>query len=274
MSLSEHYKESELLSVFDVPRSTFNYHRKKLSTVNIERERLRQRAKEIHEESRESAGSRTLSKKFKSEGELVGRYKARSLMRETNLVSKQTKTHRYRIAKEEAEYAPNLLNREFNVDKPNTVWCGDVTYVWSGTCWLYLAVVIDLYARRVVGWACSKHPDSDLTIKALMIAYESRGKPKGVLFHSDQGCHYSSKAFRRRLWRYRMIQSMSRRGNCWDNSPMERFFRSFKTEWMPKKGYGEYIEAEKDIASYMKYYNGSRLHSYNHYQSPIDAEAA
>ena len=111
-------------------------------------------------------------------------------------------------------------------------------------------------------------------MKALMMAFESRGRPKGVLFHSDQGCHYTSKSFRQRLWRYRIKQSMSRRGNCWDNAPMERFFRSYKTEWMPKGGYEDFAEGEQDIAAYMKYYNFDRGHSYNCYQAPALAESA
>lgn len=151
-------------------------------------------------------------------------------MQSLDLISTQQKRHRYRIAEKESVIAPNHLAREFTVDKPNQVWCGDVTYVWIGSGWLYLAAVIDLYKRRVVGWACSDSLDSALTAKALQMAYESRGRPQGAMFHSDQGCHYTSKRFRQQLWRYQMKQSMSRCGNCWDNSPMERFFRSNKTE--------------------------------------------
>lgn len=242
--------------------------------MNTERERLKQKAVAIHEASRNAAGSRTISGQLKEDGESVGRYKARSLMKEAGLVSKQHKQHRYRVAEEESVIAPNHLNREFDVNKPNQVWCGDVTYVWAGSEWLYLAVVLDLYKRRVIGWACSKHPDSELTTKALMMAYESRGCPKGVMFHSDQGCHYTSKAFRQRLWRYQIKQSMSRRGNCWDNAVMERFFRSFKYEWMPRSGYSNYKDGEYDIAAYMKHYNHDRGHSYCGYQSPAMAEAS
>jgi|TARA_B100002019_G_C21225990_1_gene577392 putative transposase len=273
LDLREHYKEQDLLAAFGIARSTLNYRRQKASRADHERERLKAKAVEIHESSREAAGSRTISGQLKTEGEKVGRYKARSLMREAGLVSKQHKKHRYRLAKEESVIAENHLNREFTVEKPDQAWCGDVTYVWTGVTWLYLAVVLDLYKRRVVGWACSKHPDSELTIKALMIAFESRGHPNGVMFHSDQGCHYTSKSFRQRLWRYRIKQSMSRKGNCWDNAPMERFFRSFKTEWMPKGGYKTYEEGEQDIAAYMKHYNFDRGHSYNCYLAPALAEA-
>lgn len=272
--LRARYRERELLRVFDVPRSSINYRRQRARRVDPERERLKKLARNIHTASRDAAGSRTISGKLKQQGEAVGRYKARSLMKEAGLVSKQRKQHRYRVAEEESVIAPNTLNREFNVTAANQVWCGDVTYVWTGLCWLYLAVVLDLYKRRVVGWACSRHPDSNLTIQALRMAYESRGCPTGVMFHSDQGCHYTSKSFRQQLWRYRMEQSMSRRGNCWDNAPMERFFRSFKTEWMPENGYRCFTGAEQDIAQYMRYYNHDRAHSVNDYLSPAQAEAA
>lgn len=230
--------------------------------------------KQIHRNSRGAAGARTISGQLKQQGESVGRYKAASLMKAAGLVSKQQKQHRYQVAEETSVIADNHLNRQFTVERSNQVWCGDVTYVWSGSCWLYLAVVLDLNKRRVVGWACSRHPDSRLTIQALRVAYESRGRPKRVLFHSDQGCHYTSLAFRQQLWRYQLTQSMSRRGNCWDNAPMERWFRSFKTEWMPKQGYQSYAEAGLDIAAYVKYYNYERGHSYNGYLCPVSAEAS
>lgn len=111
-----------------------------------------------------------------------------------------------------------------------------------------MAVIIDLFARRVVSWEVSDKPDTDLVIKALDRAYEQRGRPFGVMFHSDQGSQYCAKKFQQRLWRYLIEQSMSRRGNCWDNAPMERLFRSLKTEWGPSLGYRNYQEAKKILA--------------------------
>lgn len=194
-------------------------------------------------------------------------------MKQEGLVSRQLPSHKYAKAEKAHLAIPNLLGRQFSPAKPNQVWCGDVTYVWAGNRWLYLAVVIDLYARRVVGWACSKSPDSELTKKALRMAFECRGKPEGLLFHSDQGCHYTSQSYRQLLWRYKIRQSLSRRGNCWDNAPMERFFRSFKTEWMPKASYQSYREAEESIARYIDgYYNFYRPHRHNNAKSPINME--
>ena len=168
---------------------------------------------------------------------------------------------------------PNILNRAFDVEAPNQVWCGDITYVWAQGKWHYLAVVLDLYTRRVVGWALSEKPDADLVVKALDVAYEQRGEPQGLLFHSDQRSQYGSRQFRQRLWRYRMRQSMSRRGNCWDNAPMERVFRSLKSEWIPTTGYLTGQQAQRDISQYlMNHYNWIRPHQFNDGLAPAKAE--
>lgn len=196
-------------------------------------------------------------------------------MAEAGIQSKQPGRHKYRKTGDEADVAPNHLKRKFTVAAPDRVWCGDVTYIWAGTCWMYLAVVMDLYARRVVGWSMSRSPDSELTKQALAFAYEARGRPRNVMFHSDQGCHYTSLAYRQRLWQYQIKQSMSRRGNCWDNAPMERFFRSLKAEWIPATGYAHPDVAKADVLRYLThYYNRVRPHSFNDYKTPMDAEAA
>ena len=143
-------------------------------------------------------------------------------MKQLGLVSRQLPKHRYRKATQEHIEIPNHLDRLFAVTAPNEVWVGDVTYIWSGQRWMYLAVVIDLFSRKPIGWSMSSSPDSTLTGKALSMAFESRGKPKGLMFHSDQGSHYTSRRYRQLLWRYQIKQSLSRRGNCWDNSPMSQ----------------------------------------------------
>jgi putative transposase len=172
-----------------------------------------------------------------AEGTIISRYKVRSLMREAALISKQPGPHRYKHATVERVDIPNRLNREFDVSGPDEVWCGDITYIWAQGRWHYLAVVLDLCRPRVAGWALSTQPNADLVVAALDIAYLQRGQPSGIMFHSDQGSQYASRLFRQRLWRYRMVQGMRCRGNCWDNSPMERMFRSLKTEWIPSIGY-------------------------------------
>lgn len=209
------------------------------------------------------------------QGWSVGRWLAARLMEEAGLRSAQCRRHHYRQALQDSLVAPNTLARSFDVDGPNQVWCGDVTYLWTGSHWIYLAVVLDLYARRIVGWALSHLADAQLTVRALRVAYESRGRPRQLLFHSDQGSQYTSREFRQALAGYGIEQSMSRRGNCWDNAPTERFFRSLKTEWVPERGYPSQSEAERDVLRYVvNYYNHHRPHSYNDYQTPALAEAS
>ncbi len=193
-------------------------------------------------------------------------------MKELIIVSCQERKHKYNRGGNEHIDIPNLLNRQFAVTKPDQVWCGDVTYIWTGSRWAYLAVVLDLFARKPVGWAMSFSPDSELTTKALQMAWELRGHPKQVMFHSDQS-HYISRQYRQALWRYQMTQSMSRRGNCWDNSPMERFFRSLKTEWVPTTGYQSFSAAQSAIIRYIThYYSDIRPHWYNGGLTPNESE--
>ena len=190
-----------------------------------------------------------------------------------DLKSCQQPKHAYRKAKQEHIAIPNRLNREFEVKAPNQVWCGDVTYIWVGKRWAYLAIVMDLFSRKPIGWAMSFLPNTRLTRDALDMAFESRGKPEGVMFHSDQGCHYTSRQFRQRLWRYQITQSMSRRGNCWDNAPMERFFRSLKSEWVPQTGYHSFAQAKHEIIDYIiGYYSQVRPHQHNEGLAPNVAE--
>lgn len=258
---------------FGVPKSCYYAHRQRLLRIDPERLRLKALVNQAFSESRSAAGSRTIKRMLNEDGITIGRFKVRRLMNELGLVCKQPGPHAYKQATVERPDTPNVLNREFEVSEPNTVWCGDITYIWAGNRWVYLAVVLDLHARRVVGWVMSEKPDANLTILALERAYEQRGRPEDVIFHSDQGSQYSSLRFRQRLWRYRMKQSMSRRGNCWDNSPMEPLFRSLKSEWVPTLGYRSLAEAQRDIGMYlMEYYNWRRPHTANNGKAPAVAE--
>lgn len=234
---------------------------------------LRAKVNALFTRSRSSAGSRSIKIMLNDNGIKIGRFKVRRLMQESNLICKQPGSHAYKNATVERVDIPNALSREFDVEKPNQVWCGDITFLWAGNRWVYLAVVLDLFSRKVVGWALSERADSALVIKAMDHAYQQRACPTNILFHSDQGSQYSSRKFRQQLWRYRIKQSMSRRGNCWDNSPMERLFRSLKSEWVPSIGYSSKSRAEKDVGFYlMDYYNWVRPHSYNGGLTPGAAE--
>ena len=267
-----HETVERLCRLLGVCRSSYYAAKKRRLVIDVERLCQRAKIQELFEGSRRSAGSRTLVLQMNDAGFPMGRFKVRSLMRESSLVSRQP-GHRYKRTGQARVDIPNLLDRQFDVSKPNKVWCGDITYVWTGEQWSYLAVIIDLCARRVVGWALSEKPDAQLVIEALNRAVEFRGVTPGLMFHSDQGSQYASRKFRQMLWRHRIQQSMSRRGNCWDNAPMERLFRSLKTEWIPPLGYRSINAAREDLSRYLEgYYNWRRPHTANGGLPPAVAE--
>ncbi|ARA44545.1 TPA: IS3 family transposase [Klebsiella pneumoniae] len=271
--LRARYPVATLCHVFGVHRSSYKYWKNRPEKPDGRRAVLRSQVLELHGISHGSAGARSIATMATQRGYQMGRWLAGRLMKELGLVSCQQPTHRYKRGGHEHVAIPNHLERQFAVTEPNQVWCGDVTYIWTGKRWAYLAVVLDLFARKPVGWAMSFSPDSRLTMKALEMAWKTRGKPVGVMFHSGQGSHYTSRQFRQLLWRYRFRQSMSRRGNCWDNSPMERFFRSLKNEWVPATGYVSFSDAAHAITDYIVgYYSALRPHEYNGGLPPNESE--
>ena len=272
-ALQESHSLKTLCEAFDVHRSTFKYRRAAARRIDPQRMKINALVRTAHNLSQGSAGARSIADIVSGFGVPLSRYRARGFMKRLGLVSTQLPGHKYKKATQPYTNISNILDRQFSPTAPNQVWCGDVTYVWTGQRWSYLATVLDLYARKVVGWSLSNSPNSQLTAKALTMAYETRGKPQGVLFHSDQGSHYTSIKFGQYLWRYQIKQSMSRRGNCWDNAPMERFFRSLKTEWVPEIGYRSFAEAQRSIFDYITgYYNQFRPHQHNNGLAPNKTE--
>ena len=272
--MREHDTVEKVCDVFDIATSSYYEHRQRNRVIDVERTMLRIQVSELFALNRRSAGSRAIVNMLRDRKVHIGRFKVRRLMKELGLTSKQPGSHTYKAATVERPDIPNRLERKFDVGAPNSAWCGDITYIWAGNCWHYLAVVIDLYSRRIVGWSMSAKPDAELVVNALDMAYEQRGRPQKIMFHTDQGSQYGSRKFRQRLWRYRMKQSMSRRGNCWDNAPMERVFRSLKSEWIPTTGYNSLQEAKNYISGYlMDYYNWQRPHTYNDGLAPAKAES-
>ena len=264
---------NHLCLLFGVHRSSYRAWRNRPKELPAPEQQLREQVTAAHELSNGSAGARTIATLLTMAGTPLSRYRAGRRMKVLGLVSSQPPAHKYKKADQPHVRISNQLDRQFDVQAPNQAWAGDITFVWTGKRWAYLALVLDLFARRPVGWALSLTVDSELTKKALTMAYESRGNPDGVLFHSDQGCQYTSLAFQQLVWRYRMVQSMSRRGNCWDNSPMERFFRSLKTEWIPETGYSSFEEAKSRITDYLLgYYSRFRPHAHNNGLPPVMAE--
>lgn len=266
--------KTQLCDLFGMVKSSY-YYGLQPKPINIEMVKLKALIRQIFNDSKQSAGARSIAAILMNEhGIKLTRYIAGKLMAKMGLISCQLKTHKYKRADEEYQAHDNILKRRFAPTAPNQVWTGDVTYIRIKGGFSYLAVVLDLYARRVVGFAVSDSPDSVLTSKALQMAYHTRLRPSGVLFHSDQGTHYTSKKFAESVASCEgMTQSMSRKGNCWDNAPTERFFRSFKMEWMLKGGYEDIAEAKSAIVDYIwGYYQTVRPHAFNDYLPPAEKE--
>jgi transposase InsO family protein len=170
--------------------------------------------------------------------------------------------------------APNRLEQDFTASAPNQKWVSDITYLWTGEGWLYLAVVLDLYSRAVVGWSMGKRITRDLVIQALTMAIWRRRPQAGLIVHSDRGSQYASNDYQRLLVRHGFLCSMSRKGDCYDNAAMESFFHSLKVEQTEGKRYATREDARADVFEYIEsYYNRQRRHSTLNYQSPCDFEA-
>lgn len=198
--------------------------------------------------------------------------KTAKLMKGLGIVVKfPKKKHYYPDSGEESIYAPNLLNRQFNPEEHNTHWVTDVTYIRSHQGWSYLACVLDLATKEVVGYALSQSPDTQLTLSALNDAIKKKSpNTNGLIVHSDQGCHFSSHAYRERLKALHITQSMSRRGNCWDNAVMERFFRSLKSERLNYLKFINHQSVVTETESYIRFYNYKRRHSAIEYLTPYE----
>jgi putative transposase len=255
-----------LCEVFEVSRSGFYAYLQRQASSTMPRHELEVLA-QVHAiagATGHSYGSRRMAKQLQAAGFAVGRYKARQLMRQAGLVIRRPirrrpvttdSRHGYRVA-------PNLLARQFDVDQPDQVWVGDLTYVWTAEGWLYVAVLLDLYSRKVVGWAMSSHIDATLVQEALRMALGRR-------HHSDRGSQYACQAYQRLLADAGMRCSMSRKGDCLDNAVAERFFGSLKRERTAHCQYATRQEARDDVIDYIEmFYNSTRLHSYLGYISP------
>ena len=230
---------------------------------------LYRRMKQLFKQSRNSLGSREMMKKLRGEGFQVGRYRVRQLMKKLGLNVTQRVAYKVTTKRKHSDaVADNLLNQNFDPVGPNQVWAGDVTYLKTGDSWMYLAVVMDLYSRRIVGWHIAKRMKTNLVCKALMKAYNVRLPPEGLVFHSDRGSQYTSKHYRKLLSSYGMRASMGDVGACWDNAVVERFFGSLKHDWLFKVAQPTRDHMKADVARYMRYYNVERLHTANDDLSP------
>ncbi|MFO8163787.1 MAG: IS3 family transposase, partial [Desulfatiglandales bacterium] len=264
-SVKKAYPIVLLCKVMEVSRSGYYAWRKPGKPRHQQdNERLIPVVRELHRASKGTYGTRRLSVDLTVNGFPCGRFRARTLMALAGVKARQRKKFKATTdSNHNLPVAPNLLDRRFNVTKPDRAWVSDVTYVWTTKGWLYLAVIIDLFSRRVVGWSMKNRITRKLVIDALQMAVWRRRPGNGLIFHSDRGSQYCSNDFQRRLNAQGMISSMSRKGDCWDNAVAESFFGSLKSERVLVTSYGTKEEAVKDIVDYIEmFYNSNRLHSY------------
>lgn len=232
----------------------------------------------LHAESFGSYGVRKIVRTLRHQGIIVNRKRIRRLMKFLGIQGKNAPKKRFTVTTDSNHTNPvaeNHLQRQFVQPAPNKAWVSDITYIWTDEGWLYLAVVIDLFSRMVVGWATSAQITASLVCTALEKAIVKRTPLPGLLLHSDQGVQYTSEQYRILTGQYGIIQSMSRKGNCWDNSVAESFFRSLKVEAIKGYTFTTRCDAECRIFSYIEdFYNSRRAHSFLRYLSPLQFEMA
>lgn len=277
--ISNHKNEFEVIrmcQVLEVKKSSYYAWKKRpVSKREQENSKLLNEIKLIFEDSGKTYGSPRIFETLKEAGKKCSRRRVARLMRKNKIVSK-IKKKRFKnkagsIAPKEA--CPNILNRDFAPDKPNQIWVTDITYIESKNGWLFLCAFIDLYSRKVVGWSVDDNMKTGMVIEALSMACRNRCPEKGLVIHSDQGTQYGSKEYREFLKRHQFTQSMSRRGNCWDNACAETFFKTLKIEILYDLEIADVEQLKWILFKYIEvFYNRKRLHSTLGYVSPEEFE--
>ncbi len=265
-----------MCKVLEVSRSGFYDHMRSVSQADITaagQAALEAKVREVFIKSKSTYGFRRIVAALRQQGFAAGRYRVRTLMRRLGLKAKMPRRYRTTTdSRHSHPVAPNRLDRQFAVSAANTVWAADISYVWTLEGWLFLAVVMDLFSRQIVGWAMAGHMRVQLVIDALAMAYFRRRPPAGLVHHSDRGSQYACPQYQDLLSQYQMVPSMSRKGNGWDNAPVERFFGSLKTEHLADFRFATRRQAANEVLEYITFYNAYRSHSSLGYVSPIDYE--
>ena len=230
--------------------------------------------KKFFEEGRGNYGSRSIKARMTQVGKNISRRRIIRLMKEAQLICRTKRKFKATTdSKHNKSVAPNLLDRNFTVSQANTYWVGDITYIATAEGWLYLATVIDLYSRKIVGWSMSDRMKADLVNNAMLMAIWQRKPSEGLVWHTDCGSQYASDSHRKILAEHRIIQSMSRKGNCFDNAVAESFFHTLKMELIYQNKFKTREKAKNVIFEYIEvFYNRIRVHSTNNYLSPVDYE--
>lgn len=228
----------------------------------------------VHERSRKRYGSPRVHAELRAKGVRVGKKRVARLMRQNGLQARGKRRFRKTTdSKHSHPIAPNLVAREFEVDAPDRVWVTDVTAIWTLEGWLYLAAILDLFSRRVVGWATSSSNDTELALDALRLAFRQRRPAPGLVHHSDRGSPYASSDYRAALRAHGIVASMSRKGDCWDNAVAESFFGTLRAELIDDERYPTRESCRRSIEAYVDdFYNIERRHSFLGYLNPIEFE--
>ena len=226
--------------------------------------------KRVFDDEKGRPGSPRVARRLKAEGILAGRHRIAKIMRHNGWRAKAARKYKATTnSKHSLPVAPNLLEQDFSADKPDQKWVSDITYVWTDEGWLYLAVVLELYSRRVIGWAIDGRMTATLVCDALIMALWNRKLPTGVIVHSDRGSQYCSAVYQTLFRKHRLICSMSKKGDCYDNAAMESWNHSFKVEAVHGERFKNRSEAKSQVFEYIEvYYNRKRLHSGLGYLSP------
>jgi transposase InsO family protein len=229
----------------------------------------------IFKQSRKSYGRIRMTHEMQEAGFDIGQYRVRRLMKLNNLIVKRKR--KFKVTTDSAHNKPiakNLLKQDFFAERPNQKWVGDISYIWTGEGWLYLAVIIDLFSRRVVGWAMSRRMKKELAMEALQMAINLRQPKPGLIHHSDRGSQYCSDDYLKLVKRAGMVPSMSGKGNCYDNAVAESFFKTLKSELVWRTSFQLRVEAKKEIEKFINgFYNPKRRLSANGLLSPMEFEA-
>jgi len=256
------YTLEELCRLFELSLSTYYYQINHL-TCSVISQQIMAEMQIVSEATDQTYGKRRMKTELENRGFTIGLYKTASHMKMADIIAiNPVKKHYYPDVGSSHKKAPNLLNREFDPGTINTHWVGDITYIRHHQGWSYLASVLDLGSKEIVGWSISQQPNAKLAKNALADAIK-RQQPNTtkLLFHSDQGVQYTAQLFTDYLQTFKITQSMSRRGNCWDNSVMERFFRSLKTEKLNRLSFINHRSVVSVVENYIRFYNYKRLHS-------------